>query len=74
MVLLLAMLAKPMSMSLGHHSIHLMARRTPPRSYARAIKEMLSHNEPALLDVVTAKEELSMPPTIEPEQVKGFSL
>ena len=29
---------------------------------------------PALLDVVTAKQELSMPPTITAEQVKGFSL
>ena len=27
-----------------------------------------------LLDVVTAKQELSMPPTITPEQIKGFSL
>ena len=28
---------------------------------------------PALLDVVTARNELSMPPKIEAEQVKGFS-
>ena len=35
---------------------------------------MLAHDGPALLDVVTAKHELSMPPTITPEQVKGFSL
>jgi hypothetical protein len=35
---------------------------------------MLGHDGPALLDVVTAKQELSMPPTITPEQVKGFSL
>jgi pyruvate dehydrogenase (quinone) len=39
-----------------------------------AAKEMLGHDGPALLDVVTAKQELSMPPTITPEQVKGFSL
>jgi pyruvate dehydrogenase (quinone) len=38
------------------------------------MKEMLAHNGPALLDVVTAKQELSMPPTITAEQVKGFSL
>ena len=35
---------------------------------------MLAHDGPALLDVVTAKQELSMPPTITAEQVKGFSL
>ena len=39
-----------------------------------AMKEMLGHNGPALLDVVLAKQELSMPPTITPEEVKGFSL
>jgi pyruvate dehydrogenase (quinone) len=38
------------------------------------MKEMLAHNGPALLDVVTAKQELSMPPTITSEQIKGFSL
>ena len=36
--------------------------------------EILAHDGPALLDVVTATQELSMPPTIELEQVKGFSL
>jgi len=39
-----------------------------------AIEDILSHNGPALLDVVTAKQELSMPPTIKLEQIKGFSL
>jgi pyruvate dehydrogenase (quinone) len=38
------------------------------------MKEMLGHNGPALLDVVIAKQELSMPPTITPKEVKGFSL
>jgi pyruvate dehydrogenase (quinone) len=45
-----------------------------PGELPGAMKEMLSHDGPALLDVATAKQELSMPPTIEPEQVKGFSL
>jgi hypothetical protein len=27
-----------------------------------------------VLDVVTAKQELSMPPTITPEEVRGFNL
>ena len=45
-----------------------------PGDLTAAMKEMLSHDGPALLDVLTARQELSMPPTIEPEQVKGFSL
>jgi pyruvate dehydrogenase (quinone) len=53
----------------------LFARRVEdPGELPSAMKEMLSHNGPALLDVVTAKEELSMPPTITPAEVKGFSL
>ena len=39
-----------------------------------AVADILAHDGPALLDVVTATQELSMPPTIEMEQVKGFSL
>ena len=35
-----------------------------PGELARRVKEMLAHDGPALLDVVTAKQELSMPPTI----------
>jgi pyruvate dehydrogenase (quinone) len=34
----------------------------------------LAHDAPAVLDVVTATQELSMPPTITVEQIKGFSL
>jgi pyruvate dehydrogenase (quinone) len=53
----------------------LFARRVEdPGELPSAMREMLSHNGPALLDVVTAKEELSMPPTITPAEVKGFSL
>ena len=40
----------------------------------KAIGDMLAHDGPAMLDVVTAKQELSMPPTITVEQIKGFSL
>jgi len=40
----------------------------------RAIEEMLAHDGPVLLDVVTASEELVMPPQIKMEQAKGFSL
>jgi pyruvate dehydrogenase (quinone) len=45
-----------------------------PGDLPGAVKEMLGHNGPALLDVVIAKQELSMPPTITSEEVKGFSL
>ncbi|MGO1575572.1 ubiquinone-dependent pyruvate dehydrogenase [Agrococcus casei] len=39
-----------------------------------AVDEFLAHDGPALLDVVTERQELSMPPAITAEQVKGFSL
>lgn len=39
-----------------------------------AIDAFLAHDGPAVLDVVTAKQELILPPTIALEQVKGFSL
>jgi pyruvate dehydrogenase (quinone) len=59
-----------MARAMGIH-----ARRVEdPGDLPGAVKEMLAHDGPALLDVVTAKQELSMPPTIEPEQIKGFSL
>lgn len=38
------------------------------------VEEFLAHDGPALLDVVTARQELSMPPSITAEQVKGFTL
>ena len=53
----------------------IFARRVEdPGELPGAVKEVLAHDGPALLDVVTAKQELSMPPTITPEEVKGFSL
>lgn len=39
-----------------------------------ALAEALAHDGPALVDVVTAGMELSIPPKIKAEQVKGFSL
>jgi pyruvate dehydrogenase (quinone) len=39
-----------------------------------ALREAFTHPGPALVDVVTATQELSMPPTIGLEQAKGFSL
>ncbi len=45
-----------------------------PGDLPEAVEAILSHDGPAVLDVVTAKHELSMPPTINAEEVKGFSL
>ncbi|HWS50883.1 MAG TPA: ubiquinone-dependent pyruvate dehydrogenase [Microbacterium sp.] len=39
-----------------------------------AVRDVLAHDGPALLDVVTERQELSMPPAIEASQVKGFAL
>ncbi|MGD8164331.1 ubiquinone-dependent pyruvate dehydrogenase [Pantoea sp. FN0307] len=39
-----------------------------------AIEQAFAHDGPVLLDVITAKEELAMPPQIKMEQAKGFSL
>jgi pyruvate dehydrogenase (quinone) len=59
-----------MARAMGIHA----RRIEDPGDLPDATKEMLGHDGPALLDVVTAKQELSMPPTITPEEVKGFSL
>ena len=45
-----------------------------PGELPGAVRDVLTHDGPAVLDVVTAKQELSMPPAIEAAQVKGFSL
>jgi pyruvate dehydrogenase (quinone) len=45
-----------------------------PGDLDAAIRDVLSHDGPALLDVVTNPQELAMPPTITLEQVEGFSL
>ena len=39
-----------------------------------AIEEALAHPGPVLLDIITATQELAMPPAIKFEQAKGFSL
>jgi pyruvate dehydrogenase (quinone) len=59
-----------MARAMGIHA----QRVEDPGDLPAAIADMLAHDGPALLDVVTAKQELSMPPTIEAEQIKGFSL
>ncbi|HBV90098.1 MAG TPA: ubiquinone-dependent pyruvate dehydrogenase, partial [Pantoea sp.] len=39
-----------------------------------ALEQAFAHDGPVLVDVITAKEELAMPPQIKMEQAKGFSL
>ncbi|WP_421013688.1 ubiquinone-dependent pyruvate dehydrogenase [Glutamicibacter creatinolyticus] len=39
-----------------------------------AVEQMLAHDGPVVLDVLTDRQELSMPPTIKFEQAKGFAL
>jgi len=41
---------------------------------AASLKQAFAHDGPVLVDVVTAKQELVMPPKIQLEQAKGFSL
>jgi pyruvate dehydrogenase (quinone) len=56
-------------------AVGLHARRVEePNDLEAAVTDFLAHDGPALLDVVTNKQELVMPPTIAPAQVKGFSL
>ncbi|MCS4093463.1 ubiquinone-dependent pyruvate dehydrogenase [Rhizobium sp. BK176] len=45
-----------------------------PGELESALREVLAHDGPALLDVVTNTEEFSMPPKIEAAQVKGFGV
>jgi len=56
--------------AMGIHGV----RVEDPGELEGAIRDVLAHDGPAVLDVVTATQELSMPPTITLEQVKGFSL
>ncbi|MCJ2081555.1 ubiquinone-dependent pyruvate dehydrogenase [Methylobacterium sp. J-090] len=59
-----------MARGAGLHAV----RVEHPAELEGAIREVLAHDGPALLDVVVARQELSMPPKIDGQQVKGFSL
>jgi pyruvate dehydrogenase (quinone) len=53
----------------------LFGRRVEhPAELAQALKDAFAHDGPAVVDVVTARQELSIPPAITAEQAKGFSL
>ena len=56
--------------ALGMHSIRVERSADLPA----AVEEFLAHDGPALLDVVTERQELSIPPAITAEQAKGFTL
>ena len=45
-----------------------------PDQVRPTLTQALQHNGPALIEVAVSRQELSMPPTITLEQMKGFSL
>ena len=45
-----------------------------PDDLGAAVRDALDHPGPAVVDVVTSREELSLPPKITAEQIKGFTL
>ena len=59
-----------MARAIGLHAV----RVTDPGEVEAGVREVLAHPGPALLDAVTARTELSMPPKITLEQTKGFTL
>ena len=59
-----------MARGAGIHAV----RVEDPAELEAAVREVLAHPGPALLDCVVARQELSMPPKIDGKQVKGFSL
>jgi len=59
-----------MARAVGVHAI----RVEDPADLPSAVKDILAHDGPALLDVVTNTQELAMPPSIKLEQAKGFGL
>ncbi|BCA61560.1 pyruvate dehydrogenase [Sphingomonas sp. HMP9] len=59
-----------MARAIGLHGV----RVTDPGDVEAGIREVLAHPGPALLDAVTARTELSMPPKITLEQMRGFTL
>lgn len=59
-----------MARAIGLHGVRI----TDPGEVDAGVREVLSHPGPALLDAVTARTELSMPPKITLEQMKGFTL
>ena len=59
-----------MARAIGVHAI----RVDDPGDLEPAVADVLAHDGPALLDVLTNPQELAMPPAINLEQITGFSL
>jgi pyruvate dehydrogenase (quinone) len=59
-----------MARAIGVHAV----RVEDPGDLEAAVADILAHDGPALLDVVTNTQELAMPPKIDLEQAKGFGL
>jgi pyruvate dehydrogenase (quinone) len=59
-----------MARAIGVHAV----RVEDPGELEAAVADVLAHDGPALLDVVTNTQELAMPPKIDLEQVRGFGL
>ena len=59
-----------MARAMGIHAV----RVEDPGDLPNAVRDVFDHDGPAVLDVVTATQELSIPPTIAADQIKGFSL
>ncbi|MGO3326416.1 thiamine pyrophosphate-dependent enzyme, partial [Gordonia sp. (in: high G+C Gram-positive bacteria)] len=49
-------------------------RAADSQTLSETVQEFLAHDGPALLDVRTTRQELSIPPTISAAQAKGFAL
>jgi len=49
-------------------------RAETPEQVRPMIKQALKHDGPALIEAIVSRQELSMPPTITVDQMKGFSL
>ena len=56
--------------AIGLHS----ERVDHPDGLREALRRAFDHDGPALVEVIVARQELSMPPTIDADEVKGFSL
>jgi pyruvate dehydrogenase (quinone) len=59
-----------MARAMGIHAV----RVEDPGELEAAVDSLLHHDGPALLDVVTNPQELSMPPVVTFDEVKGFGL
>jgi pyruvate dehydrogenase (quinone)/pyruvate oxidase len=59
-----------MARAIGMHGV----RVTDPADLEVGLRKVLAHPGPTLLDAVTARTELSLPPKVTLEQMKGFTL